>query len=164
MSPDAYPVNALKLWVVLNRAARSIEGALREQTERHGLSLTEFAVLEVLLHKGALPLGELGVHILRVGGSTTYLADKLERRGLMVRRPCTEDRRLVYAELTDKGRALIEEVFAEHAGHLAGLMGGLTPDEQATAADLLKRLGLYAQTYPALPPLEKEAPEAPPVS
>src|SRR6267378_6266154 len=76
-----------------------------------GLSLTEFAVLEVLHHKGPLRLGEIRDRILLTGASTTYVVKKLEARGLMRRRACGEDSRVVFGELTAKGRALIEEVF-----------------------------------------------------
>ena len=148
--PSSPPtVSALKLWVVLNRAARSIEEPLRRQTEAHGLTLTEFAVLEVLLSKGALPLGEIGGRVLRASASVTYVVDKLERRGLLRRRACAEDRRVVYAELTDEGRALIEPVFAEHAAFIALLASGLDPAEQEAATDLLRRLGLHATALSA---------------
>ena len=144
MTAAVSTATSLKLWLVLNRAARSIEDGLRGQTERHGLSLTEFAVLEALLHKGTLPLGEIGERILKAGASITYIVDKLERRGLLERQSCPTDRRRVHAALTAEGRALIERVFDDHATTLAALSEGLTPDEQAVATDLLKRLGRYA--------------------
>jgi MarR family 2-MHQ and catechol resistance regulon transcriptional repressor len=132
----------------MNRALRTIEDRLVRQVEPHGLSLTEFAVLEVLLHKGPLRIGEIGGRILRASGSMTYVTDKLVRRGLIQRRPCATDRRVVFAELTDEGRALIETVFPEHAALVRDLMEGLTPEEQNAAADLLKRLGLHAGSQP----------------
>lgn len=146
MSPDE--TSALRLWVVMNRALRAAEDRLIRQVEAHGLSLTEFAVLEVLLHKGALPIGEIGGRILRASGSMTYVTDKLVQRGLVQRRPSDADRRVVLAQLTDEGRALIETVFPEHAATIRDLMQGLTPEEQETAADLLKRLGHHAQAQP----------------
>ena len=140
--------SALHLWVVLNRAARSVEDQLRRQVEAHGLSFTEFAVLEVLLAKGGtLPLGEIGGRVLRASGSMTYVVDKLEKRGLLARRACPTDRRVIYAELTDAGRAVIERAFAEHAVLLDDLSAGLTTGERDTAASLLRRLGLHAQAY-----------------
>lgn len=137
--------SALKLWVVMTRAVRSIEAPLRRQVEAQGLSFTEFGVLEVLLHKGTLPIGEIGSRILLTSGSMTYVVDKLARRGLLQRRVCDSDRRVVYAELTQQGRGLIETVFREHEVLLHDLMQGLQPEEQEAASDLLKRLGLYAQ-------------------
>jgi len=71
--------------------------------------------------------------------------DKLAERGLVVRRPCTEDRRALYVDLTDKGRSLISRIFPQHAEAVRQAMGGLTPEEQRIAAALLKRLGRHAQ-------------------
>ena len=140
---------ALKLWVVMNRAVRSIETHLRRQVEAHGFSYTEFGVLEVLLNKGDLPIGEIGGLILLTSGSMTYVVDKLERRGLLQRRACEEDRRVIYAALTEKGRRRIEAAYEEHARLIETLTEGLHPDEQRAATDLLKRLGLFAQNVPA---------------
>ncbi len=138
---------ALRLWVVLNRAAHSVEDQLRRQVESHRLSFTEFAVLEVLLSKGTLPIGEIGGRVLRASGSMTYVVDKLERRGLLRRLACPTDRRIVYGELTPEGRQLIERVFEEHSALLEALCAGLSRAEQETAAELIKRLGLHAQSF-----------------
>lgn len=144
---DRATTSALRLWVVMNRAQRSIEEALQEQVESHGLSFTEFAVLEALLHKGTLPIGEIGQRVLLTSGSMTYVIDKLERRGLIRRRACAEDRRIVYAELTEDGRALIDVVFHEHAALLRDLMRGLDVEDMEMAAGLIKQLGLYAHEH-----------------
>jgi MarR family 2-MHQ and catechol resistance regulon transcriptional repressor len=143
---------ALKLWVVLHRAQRAVAELDRRDMERHGLHPTEFAVLEVLLHKGPLPLGELGSRILLTSGSTTHVVDKLEGRGLLRRRPCPEDRRVTYAELTGAGRARIAGLFPAHAEALRQAMGGLTLEEKRLATGLLKRLGLFASAATAPPP------------
>jgi MarR family transcriptional regulator, 2-MHQ and catechol-resistance regulon repressor len=135
---------ALKLWVILNRAHRAIEEHSRRDNERQGLGATEFAVLEALFHKGPLLVGEVGSRILLTSGSTTYVVDKLERRGLVARRPCAEDRRASYVELTPEGRELIGTAFPEHAEAIRRAMMGLTDEEKRIAAALLKRLGLYA--------------------
>ncbi len=138
---------SLKLWVVMNRAGRAIEARLRRQVEARGLSFTEFGVLEALLHKGTLPIGEIGERVLLTSGSMTYVVDKLEKRGFIARDACPTDRRVVFARLTPEGQALIESTFAEHAALLARLMGGLTPAEQEVVAGLIKKLGLYAQSF-----------------
>ncbi len=141
MRMDRETASSLKLWVVMNRALRSVEKPLRRQVEAHGLSFTEFGVLEVLLHKGPLPIGEIGNRILLTSGSMTYVIDKLEQRGLIDRRACEEDRRIIYAELTEQGRTLIETVFSEHAALIRRLMQELRPAEKETVTNLLKRLG-----------------------
>lgn len=136
---------ALKLWVVLNRASRAITDRIRGSIERHELSLSEFAVLEVLYSKGRLLVGEVGSRVLLTSGSTTYVIDKLEERGLVVRRPCADDRRALHVELTKKGRQLIDQIFPGHAEEVRQAMGGLTPEEKLITTALLKRLGRHAQ-------------------
>lgn len=142
---DSKPDSSLKLWVVMNHAFNSIEKRLRQQVEAHGISFSEFAVLEVLLHKGPLPIGDVGDRVLLTSASMTYVVDKLEERDLIERRPCSEDRRIIYAELTEQGRERIEEVFSEHSALIRRLTDELSPAERETMIDLLKRLGKSAE-------------------
>ena len=135
---------ALRLWIILNRTVESIEKALEEQVSNHGLSLTEFAILEVLHHKGPQPIGEIGDKVLLTSGSMTYVIDKLQKRGLLTRRKCTEDRRVLYAELTEKGAEKMERVFPEHAELITELMAAIPVEEQNRVADALKQIGLAA--------------------
>lgn len=141
---DPADARALKLWVVLARAHRAMSDRAAEDVARHGLTLAEFGILEALYHKGPMLLGEVQKRILVSSGGITYLVDRLVERGLLERRPCAEDRRARYAALTEAGRALVAEVFPQHAQAIASAVGGLSASEQATAAVLLKRLGLAA--------------------
>ena len=50
---------ALKLWVVLARSFNAVSARLAEDIAQHELTQTEFAILEVLYHKGRLLLGEV---------------------------------------------------------------------------------------------------------
>lgn len=110
--------------------------------------MTEFGVLEALYHKGALPLSALAERVLITGASMTYTVKQLETRGLIRRRPCAEDQRVVFGELTEEGTKLIARVFPEHAEQLRIAMRGLTRHEKRDAADLLKRLGHAAAELP----------------
>src|SRR5437899_3523034 len=94
----------LQLVIALARALKEIDKWVRPHLASQGLGATEFAVLEVLYHKGPLPLGEIRDHILVTGPSTTYIVKKLEQRGLMRRRPSGEDQRVLFGELTPTGR------------------------------------------------------------
>jgi MarR family 2-MHQ and catechol resistance regulon transcriptional repressor len=146
-SPDANALDraaALKLFVVMARAFRSVAAPLRTQLKRWDLSPSEFGVLEALYHKGPLPLTELADRILVTGASMTYTVKKLEERGLIARRCSEEDLRFVFAELTAAGRELIIEVFPEHAELIRVSMRGLSRQEKRDTAELLKRLGLAA--------------------
>ena len=141
---DRETETALKLWVVLNRAHRAVWRHDRRDIESHGLHPSEFAVLEVLYSKGPLPLGEVGARVLLTSGSITHVVDKLEGKGLLVRRPCPEDRRVSFAELTESGGALIADIFPAHTSVLREALAGLDREEKRTAIRLLKQLGRYA--------------------
>jgi MarR family 2-MHQ and catechol resistance regulon transcriptional repressor len=124
----------------MNRTAERIHGHLQRQVEAHGLTLTEFGVLEALLHKGPLPHGDIADRVLLASSSITYVIDKLEDRGLLQRRPSEEDRRKTLAELTPEGRATIEDAFPEHAALVDDLMADLSLEEKRTATSLLRRI------------------------
>ena len=141
---DETVARALKLWVVLTRANQSIAARVDEHVEKHGLTTTEFAILEVLLHKGPLLLGDIQRKILVTSGGITYLVDRLVQKGLVKREECPSDRRARYAVLTPAGDALIRGMFPEHAAMLASAMSGLDGEEQVVATRLLRKLGLAA--------------------
>jgi MarR family 2-MHQ and catechol resistance regulon transcriptional repressor len=140
---------ALHLWIALNRTADSIHEHLQRQVEAHGLTLTEFGVLEALLHKGPLSIGEIGDRVLLASSSMTYVIDKLEDRGLLRRRPSEEDRREKLAELTSAGRAKIEAAFPEHAALIDELMADLSLEDRREAASLLRRVERFADEHDA---------------
>jgi MarR family transcriptional regulator, 2-MHQ and catechol-resistance regulon repressor len=135
---------ALKVWVVLSRAHNSITERLQESVAAHGLTLTEFAILEVLYHKGPLLLGEVQKRILVSSGGITYLVDRLERKELVERRECPGDRRARYAALTEAGEAVISRVFPAHAACIEALMSPLQEAEQRALVEALRTLGLAA--------------------
>jgi len=135
---------ALKLWVVLARAFNAVSARISEDVARHELTPTEFAILEVLYHKGPLLLGEVQRKILVTSGGITYLVDRLVEKGLVKREECAEDRRARYAVLTPAGTTLIRKVFPQHAVAIEQAVSGLSTTEQREAVQLLKKLGLTA--------------------
>ncbi len=137
---------ALKLFVVVNRAHQALLARARDDAESNELTITEFAVLEALYHKGDLSAGEVSRLVLLQSGSLTYVIHKLVRRRLMRRRRCAEDRRLVYLELTASGRSLMCRLWPAHARALENATAGLSLAEKRVATHLLKKLGLFAAT------------------
>jgi MarR family 2-MHQ and catechol resistance regulon transcriptional repressor len=107
----------------------------------YDLTAPQFGVLEALYHLGPLSLGELAEKLLVTGGNVTYVMDRLEVQGLVARERSGDDRRVVRAHLTTKGRQTIEGVFPRHAGFVEGLVEGLDPEEKETLRALLKKLG-----------------------
>jgi len=147
MRPDDQE-QSLQLYIALSRASQWVNAHADRDIKRHGMNRTEFGVLELLYHKGAQPIQQIGSKVLMSSGNITYVVDKLEQKGFALRKASTEDRRLIYAEITDQGRAFIEDVFPNHAEVIGRAVGGLTEEEKALAARLLKKLGKYAQeTY-----------------
>jgi MarR family 2-MHQ and catechol resistance regulon transcriptional repressor len=143
--PERDRAATLQLVIALARASQALEQGTRTQMALHGLGMTEFAVLEVLYHKGALPLGEVRDRILVTGASTTYVVKKLEDRGLLRRRACVEDQRVVFGELTAKGRTLMDRLFPVHVERLQELMAPLSATEKREAARLLRRLSRHVR-------------------
>lgn len=135
---------ALKLYVVLSRAYMAVERHSQGDIARYGLSQGEFAILEALYHKGPLLLGEVQRKILVSSGGVTYLVDRLEAEGLVVRRESETDRRARYAMLTRKGEQFMKKIFPGHAAALERAMAGLSTAEQKQAVDLLRKLGRSA--------------------
>lgn len=132
---------ALKLFVVLNRAATAVGRHAEADASRHGLSIAEFAALEALYQKGDLLVGELQRKVLKSSGGITYVVDRLEEKGLVERKPCPGDRRAVYAAITTEGQSLMDGVFPAHAAALTAAMETLSREEKRQAIDLLRRLG-----------------------
>jgi MarR family 2-MHQ and catechol resistance regulon transcriptional repressor len=129
---------------VLARAFGAIAEHAAEDVARHEITTTEFAILEVLYHKGPMLLGEVQRKILVTSGGITYLVDRLVEKGLVKREQCPEDRRARYAVLTPAGQALIKRIFPGHAARIEQAMSGLTQAEQREATSLLRKLGLAA--------------------
>lgn len=132
---------SLKLFVVMSRAHRAVMDRVKEDIKSHGLNPTEFGVLELLFHKGDQPIQQIGQKILLSSGSMTYVIDRLESKKLLKRRPCSDDRRITYAAITDEGRALMEEVFPKHREAIRSMFSGLDWVEKEKMIDLLKKLG-----------------------
>ncbi|MEC1262379.1 MarR family transcriptional regulator [Bacillus swezeyi] len=138
---------SLKLFIVLSRAYRSINDHMNKHIHKHGLNPTEFAVLELLYHKGDQPLQQIGDKILLASGSITYVVDKLEQKQLIIRRACTTDRRVTYAQITDKGVKLLEQIFPGHAEELHQMISVLSAEEKEACIDMLKKVGLNAKNF-----------------
>jgi MarR family 2-MHQ and catechol resistance regulon transcriptional repressor len=138
-------VTAARLWLVLARAHGAIvayiEGALTAQ----GLGLSDFMVLEVLLHKGPMTISAIGEKVLLASASMTSAIDRLEKRELVLRKSCSSDRRLRYVELTAAGREFIGRIYAEHAKDLDFITEGLSVVERKTLYDGLKKMGFAAK-------------------
>lgn len=136
---------SLKLFVVLTRALQSVQKQIAKDIKNYGLNQTEFAVLELLYHKGEQPIQKIGQKVLLASSSITYVVDKLEKKNYIKRRACSEDRRVTYAVITDEGKKLMDEIFPKHREALHQIFGGLDEKEKEVMISQLKKLGYHAE-------------------
>jgi len=134
-------VLALDTYIKLSRAAESIDSRLLHQHTLDDLTITQFGVLEVLYHLGSLSQTNIGAKLLKSGGNITLVIDNLEKYGYVRRRRCDSDRRIIWIDLTDEGRARIEAVLPVHVAAIVAEMSILSADEQVELGRLLRKVG-----------------------
>jgi MarR family transcriptional regulator, 2-MHQ and catechol-resistance regulon repressor len=143
-TPNTSREAATRVWLVLWKAAHAIEQNAIRSVSALGLGPSDFAVLEVLLHKGPQPVNIIGRKVLLTSGSITAAIDRLESRKLVRRTADPKDRRSRIVELTEAGRRLIERAFQKHAMDMEETMAVLRPSERAELVRLLKKVGMWA--------------------
>lgn len=138
--------NEIKAVTVILRASEAIQEVIRKDVANYGLNPTEFACLELLFHKGEQPIQMIGKKVLISSGSITYVVDKLEQKNYVRRKGCPEDRRVIYAVLTNEGKALMEEIFPRHIKKIGQVFADLHGDELSLTIELVKRIGYKAES------------------
>jgi MarR family 2-MHQ and catechol resistance regulon transcriptional repressor len=141
---DGKPISAPRLWLVMMRSHHALRLLAEQSIADTGLCLTDFAALEALLHKGLLTVSEIQDRVLLASGSMTAAIDRLEKRGLTVRKFTSKDRRARIVELTPEGKHLAATCFKRHARDLESLMSVLSAKEKRQVYAALKKLGLLA--------------------
>ncbi|MBB4705060.1 DNA-binding MarR family transcriptional regulator [Sphaerisporangium siamense] len=109
-------------WRRLAALHSRIEDALERALQReHDLSVVEYAVLDVLSRQDEhhLRMQQLACAIVLSQSATTRLVTRLENRGLLGRYLCPTDRRGIYTEVTEAGRALLAAARPTHDTVLA---------------------------------------------
>src|ERR1700693_404084 len=135
--PDSAGVH---VWLVFMNAVQARLTHACGSIKRTDLGDSDFRVLEVLLHKGPLPVNTIGPKVWLTPGSISVAVDRLEKKAL-VKRKNTDDRRVRLVELTPKGRALITRIFRKHVTAMEEAAGVLSKKERLTLLRLLRKLG-----------------------
>ena len=131
---------SLNTFVGLNRTLDHLMKIVKTDVQRYGLNVTEFAVMELLYNKGDQPIQRIGNRVLIASSSITYVVDKLEEKGCVVRQRNEKDKRVKNASLTDKGRSMMDEIFPDHASTLESTFSVLTDEEITVLQTTLKKL------------------------
>ena len=136
---------AASVWLVMMKAHRSLQALMDRSIASLGIGLSDFMILEALLHKGSMPISVLGEKVHLANASMTAAIDRMGERGLVQRQSGEADRRVRTVELTPCGRALIEKLYRQHERDIDALMSTLCTAERAALRGSLKKVGLAAQ-------------------
>ena len=137
--------SGVHVWLVLMKAHRSLVRHAERSIVTLDMCISDFGVLEVLLHKGPQSVSEIGRRVDLTSGSITTAIDRLETRGLVARAAHASDRRARVVHLTPDGKARITHVFATHKQAMDRAAHGLSKAERGTLIELLKKLGTTAE-------------------
>jgi MarR family 2-MHQ and catechol resistance regulon transcriptional repressor len=132
------------VWLVMLKAMRALSRYAAAGIEGTGLGDSDFRVLEVLLHKGPLPVNTIGPIVDLTPGSISIAVDRLVAKGLVSRIESAEDRRVRIVALTPRGKDLIVPAFRKHAGRMKRVFSELSPEELRALEEALKKAGKRA--------------------
>ncbi len=132
------------VWLVMMKAMRALTRYAAAGIEETGLGLSDFGVLEVLLHKGPLPVNAMGPMVDLTPGSISIAVDRLVAKGLVSRVESAEDRRVRIVALTPRGKDLIVSAFRKHSGEMKRVFSALSPEELRDLEASLKKAGKRA--------------------
>jgi MarR family 2-MHQ and catechol resistance regulon transcriptional repressor len=131
--------------LVMLKALRAIHHFALPAILKAGLGESDFRVLEVLLHKGPMPVNVIGPKVDLNPGSVSVAVDRLYKKGLVSRVESDNDRRVRTVSLTEKGRRVFLPIFREHAALIKRAFQDVSPQEQRRMEEVLKKIGRRAE-------------------
>lgn len=147
--PEAVPAadnsSAVSVWLVMMKAYRSMQAYVESTMASMNIGLSDFMILEALLHKGPMSMSQMAQKVLLANPSMTAAVDRLEKLGFVSRLSEGGDRRVRTVQLTARGRRAIRKIFAQHEKDLERVMQGIQPQQRIEMRAQLKSLGLAAK-------------------
>jgi MarR family transcriptional regulator, 2-MHQ and catechol-resistance regulon repressor len=144
--------DATHVWLVMLKASQAIARYLRPSMSAQCLGESDFRVLEVLLHKGPMPVNAIGPKVDLNPGSVSVAVDRLYKKGYVSREECNVDRRVRTVSLTEKGKEVFLPVFRRHAALIKQVFQQVSPEELQQLEMVVKQIGIRAESL-----AEKEA-------
>jgi MarR family 2-MHQ and catechol resistance regulon transcriptional repressor len=132
------------VWLVMMRAMRALTKYAAAGIEETGLGLSDFGVLEILLHKGPLPVNTIGPIVDLTPGSISTAVDRLVAKGLVSRAESSQDRRVRIVALSPRGKDLIASAFRKHSEQMKRVFSELSQDDLRGLEVALKKVGKRA--------------------
>src|SRR5579864_6272534 len=137
---------ATHAWLVMLKAWQSIARYLRPTMSAEGLGESDFRVLEVLLHKGPMPVNAIGPKVYLNPGSVSVAVDRLYKKRFVSRVECSEDRRVRTVSLTEKGRQTFVPLFRRHTALIKRAFQDVSREELQQLEGVLKKIGKRAES------------------
>jgi MarR family 2-MHQ and catechol resistance regulon transcriptional repressor len=128
------------------KAWQSMSRYLLPSLLEEGLGESDFRVLEVLLHKGAMPVNAIGPKVYLNPGSVSVAVDRLYKKGFVSRAECSEDRRVRTVSLTEKGREIFVPLFRRHTALIKRAFKDVSVEELQQIELVLKKIGKRAES------------------
>lgn len=140
------PPEALHAWLIMLKAWQSMSRYLLPPLFAEGLGESDFRVLEVLLHKGPMPVNAIGPKVYLNPGSVSVAVDRLYKKGYVSRVECNEDRRIRTVSLTEKGRQMFVPLFRRHTALIKRAFQDVSSEELEQIEQVLKKVGKRAES------------------
>ena len=137
---------SLHAWLIMLKAWQSISRYLLPALLEEGLGESDFRVLEVLLHKGPMPVNTIGPRVDLNPGSVSVAVDRLYKKGLVSRVESPHDRRVRTVALTEKGRKMFFPLFRRHAALINRAFQDVSSQELQHLEVVLKKIGKRAES------------------
>jgi MarR family transcriptional regulator, organic hydroperoxide resistance regulator len=131
--------HACEAWQLLLKLFFSQRADLPTVASEFELSPAQCHVLHLIEPGQPIPMGRLAEALACDASNVTGLVDRLESRGLVRRRPSSEDRRIKVLELTPAGARLRSTVF-ERMIKPPDSLARLSAEEQQALVKILKRV------------------------
>src|SRR5246127_372898 len=139
-------LETIHTWDIMLKTLRAIHHFALPPILKEGLGDSDFRVLDVLLHKGPMPVNALGPQVDLNPGSVSVAVDRLYKKGLVSRVECTEDRRVRTVSLTEKGRQMFVPLFRRHTALIKRALQDVSSKELRQLELVLKKIGKRAES------------------
>ena len=156
MRPESDESITASLWVVLARAYRAVAAYAEQSVATSNICMSDFMILEALLHKGPMTLKDLCNVVLIQGAGMTAAVDRLEKKKWVERVPDETDRRARVVRLTADGTSNAQNLYRRHLKDLDELFGYLPIVDRMTTRDTLKTIGRCAHDRLVNGPLDMQ--------
>jgi MarR family 2-MHQ and catechol resistance regulon transcriptional repressor len=140
------PAEALHAWLIMLKAWQAMARYVFPTIPEEGLGESDFRVLEVLLHKGPMPVNAIGPRVDLNPGSVSVAVDRLYKKGFVSRVESSRDRRVRTVSLTEKGRKMFVPLFRRHTALIKRAFQDVSSEELQQLELTLKKIGKRAES------------------